>query len=100
MPLRYFPNRDQGWLEQMLARLDEEMLTGFVVELEADGLMGKKQQSLSLDERRNRILNDLSQLDPVNYNPQVVLPITRSKIAYTGDIASSGTIANTNVAIP
>ncbi len=98
MPKRYFPNRDQPWLEAALARIDEELLTGFQTEIEVDGLMGKKMPQLSIDERRNRILNDLCFLDPRNYHPGIVLPVTRSKICYTGDVTNSDSVFNSNTA--
>jgi hypothetical protein len=96
--MRYYPNRDQSWLESALERLDEEMLTGFITELEADGLMGKKTPQLSIDERRRRILNDLCEVDPDNYRRWEVMPTTRTKIAYAGDATNSGSVFNSNTA--
>lgn len=83
MARRYFPGENQATLEARLTRLNDEQAHGFIAEVASEGLTSRKEKGLSLDERRRRVLYDLSIVAPATYDPDDYQPVTRTKAVFS-----------------
>jgi len=84
MAFRYFPGENQATLEARLTRLNDEQAQGYVAEVDSEGLRSRKEKGLSLDERRRRVLHDLTIVAPATYDPDDYQPVTRVKAIFSG----------------
>lgn len=79
----YYPGRDLAWLEERLQELQEDEVSGTVTTAWGHGdSNASKQVVLSIDERKRRLLNDLSILDPDKYPPELSVQNTRVRITF------------------
>lgn len=80
---KYFPGRELPWLEERLQELQEDEASGKVNTSWGMGDSNSSSQtSLSIDERKRRLLNDLSLLDPDKYPPADNIQISRTQIRF------------------
>ena len=83
MAFRYFPGKDQAWLETQLSTAVEERASGAVIMSGGTGDANyNKQIQTSVTARIKMILHDLNLLDPTDYPADMVNGPTRVRATF------------------
>lgn len=82
---RFFPGKDQAWLEARLAEVLDELANGKTIDAWAAGDSNAHKaldKNLGPERRRDMLLNDLSIIAPATYPPADVIAIKRTITRY------------------
>jgi hypothetical protein len=84
MAYRYFPGKDQTWLEARLDEVLDEEASGQTITSTSGGDASVSMAVRgSVEVRKNKILHDLHILVPLIYTLEMIMPANRTAVSFS-----------------